>query len=58
MRSGIFVVWIAFVLLFIIFRAPDWTVFLILSTVAIAAIVDYYWLSGKLFGRSFIDGKK
>ncbi len=41
-----------------VFHVADWVVWIFFFIGLFIAILDYYWLGGRLSGRSYSNGKK
>jgi hypothetical protein len=47
------IAWIAIIVLAAVLRVPDWFMWSLLLIVFLIGVLDYYWIGGKLIGRSY-----
>lgn len=50
--------WVAVYTLAVALRVPDWFIWSLFLAVILVGVIDYYWLGGKLSGRSYDNAKK
>ena len=52
------IAWVAIYTLAVALKVPEWFIWSVIVAVFLIGVLDYYWLGGKLSGRSYEYGEK